>query len=146
MKFDGSFVLNIPRSAVYEKMSNLDFLMAIIPDKVEATRVDDRTIQAVIKAGLSFIKGKFRTNITVEDKVEAQSLTVRGSGSGSGSSMDFKVHISLAEDQSGTIISWNADVNISGSAATLGQRMVDKAAKNYMDRLIESFKNSLGET
>ncbi|MCL4330208.1 MAG: SRPBCC domain-containing protein [Candidatus Thermoplasmatota archaeon] len=145
MKFNGSFAVTTQRHVAFERMSDPEFLITIIPDVVEAAKIDQHTIHAVIKAGLSFIKGKFRTSIILKNEVDDTALTVKGSGNGSGSSMDFLVNISLADDVSGTLVNWDAEINISGSAATLGQRMIDKAARNYVDRLIESFRKSLGE-
>ena len=52
------------------------------------------------------------------------------------------MHIKFDESDSGCTISYDADVNVAGNAATMGQRVIEKAAREYVEKIIGNYKKS----
>ena len=48
------------------------------------------------------------------------------------------MHIKFDESDSGCTISYDADVNVAGNAATMGQRVIEKAARDYVEKIYDS--------
>ncbi len=129
--------------SVYGFATNLHLLPEIVPDLKEFTVKGDDLAELKVKAGVSFIKGSFNVNLQVTEKVPYSLVKAKGRGSGAGSSMNFTVSFALASDGKGSDINWEVDMTIGGTAATLGSRMVNDAARKYVDRVIEAFQAAL---
>lgn len=117
-------------------------MLKYIPDVVESQIVNPREVDATIKAGIAFIKGKFKTRIIISDDSSEENVKISGNGTGSNSSLSFTVNIRFDESSSGCTITYDADVNVAGNAATMGQRVVEKAARDYVEKIIGNFKKS----
>lgn len=141
MQMNGSFVVNKDKTYAISKISTTRDMLEYIPDVVEYEVVDDSNLIATVKAGVGFIKGKFKTKITLEHSGPGQ-IRIEGSGSGSNSFMNFTVVVDFKEANDGTEISYDADVNVAGTAATMGQRIIERAATDYVTKIMKKFQAS----
>ena len=98
--------------------------------------------KATIKAGIAFIKGKFKTRILISDDSNEENVKINGNGTGSNSSLSFTVYIKFDESGTGCTISYDADVSVAGNAATMGQRVIEKAERDYVEKIIGNYKKS----
>lgn len=142
MKLNGTFDVESSRKDASAKILSAEGLLKFIPDVVESEIVGSHEIDATIKAGIAFIKGKFRTKIVISDSSSEELVNINGSGTGSNSSLSFNVGIKFDQAGSGCKISYDAEVNVAGNAATMGQRVIEKAARDYVEKIIGNFKNS----
>lgn len=141
MKMNGNFEVNKDKASAIAKISTVKDMLEYIPDVVESEVVDDSNLIATVKAGVGFIKGKFKTKMILE-RTSPDQIKIIGSGTGSNSSMNFTVIVDFKETGNGTSVSYDADVNIAGTAATMGQRIIERAATNYVTKIMKKFKAS----
>ncbi|EQD45481.1 CoxG protein [mine drainage metagenome] len=99
-------------------------------------------IDATIRAGIAFIKGKFKTKIVISEASSEELVNIIGSGTGSNSSLSFNVGIKFDQSGTGCKIAYDTEVNVAGNAATMGQRVIEKAARDYVEKIISNFKKS----
>jgi carbon monoxide dehydrogenase subunit G len=95
------------------------------------------------KAGVSFIKGKFDLDLKIINDEKKENLKLEGHGKGTGASVDFTVDFNFKQNDGMAHIKWNADVNVVGSAASMGGRMIKSAAGKYINKLIDAYKQAL---
>lgn len=141
MQMNGSFVVSGSKESAMSKIATAKDMLVFVPDVVESEVVDDLNLLATVKAGIGFIKGKFKTKIGIE-KEGQDGIKIIGSGTGSGSSMNFTVNVKFSEDEGKTTVVYDANVNVAGTAATMGQRIIEKAARDYVTKIMKNFQSS----
>ncbi|QRF74764.1 hypothetical protein Thermo_00254 [Thermoplasmatales archaeon] len=143
MQFNGEFEVAAPINEVYSFLSDIDKIIAIIPDLLSVEKIDANSSRLSVKAGLSFIKGKFNLLFEIKDRKEDESVAVSARGSGSGSSLDLKASYALRPVDAGkTAVSWNVEMTMGGMVASMGSRVLNGAAEKYIKTLTASFQRS----
>jgi uncharacterized protein len=129
MKVDSTYELSAPRERVYAALINPEVLKLCIPGCESLEKTGENTYAATMKAGIGAIKGKFAGEVRLEDirPPEHYRIVVQGKG-GVGfakGSADFD----LEEKDGGTLIRYSGEMQIGGTIAGVGQRMIQGAAK-----------------
>lgn len=131
LQFDGEETFAAPRERVYALLVDLDALPASIPDLTSSKRVDERTLEAVVRPGFSFLRGTMKLRISLHDLTPPSDATMQIDGSGIGVSMQVVSHMQLADDPAsgGTKVTWRSEVsNLKGLVATISPGLVRAAA------------------
>ena len=144
MRFNGSFTLEASDREVYECITDARRMASVIPDVQSFESVDEDNYRLTVKAGLSFIKGKFNLKIRTAEKIPNSHAEISGSGTGSGSSASFHGVCDIRSlSNSSCQLDWNVEVQIGGLAASVGSRLVQSASEKYIKQLIDAFSNAL---
>lgn len=112
-----------------------------MPDlqKLDVRSQDDFT--AVMKAGVSFIKGDFTLRFTTVEKSAPTHAKLAAHGSGIGSTIDMTTVMDFADTpDGGTAMKWSADANIGGRIASVGQRLLNGQAEKIIKQLFDCLK------
>ncbi len=139
----GSFNVSVPPEKVYSFLTDPEKLASVVPDKEGQSVSGDGSLNLTVKVGISFIKGTFNVNVKVSDSKPGESVTITGAGSGKGGAVDFTVNCRIAQEGGGSRVDWDVDLNIRGTIATMGARMIQGQAKKYIDQMIGDMKKSL---
>ena len=140
MKIDASHEIHAPRERVYAALIEPDVLRRAIPGCESLEKVSDNIYNATLKAGIGSIKGTFKGEVRLEDMrpPEHYRIVVEGKG-GVGfakGSADFDL-----EDQDGaTLIKYSGELQIGGTIAGVGQRMIVAAAKMMAARFFAALE------
>lgn len=129
MKVSGNHLLNAPREHVWQSLNDPAFLKACLPgcESMEAIAPDQ--YQAVLTIGIAAVKGKYTSTVTLSEKEPPQRFTMQVQGKGSGGFMQGTGVLQLSEDPNGTKVTYQGDVQVGGPIASVGQRLLDGAAK-----------------
>jgi uncharacterized protein len=115
-----------------------------MPDlqKLDVKSQDDFT--AVVRAGVSFIKGDFNLHFLVVEKTPTSHAKMTAHGTGIGSTVDMEMYIDLAEGASGgTSMKWSAEAKIGGRIASVGQRLIQTQAEKIIKSLFDCLQGKL---
>jgi carbon monoxide dehydrogenase subunit G len=130
MKIEGSHQLNAPRERVYQCLTDPEVLQRCIPGCERLEKTGENTYAATIRTGIGSIKGVFSGNVRLEDMrpPEHYRIVVEGKGApgflkGSG---DFELE---APSPGTTLIKYSGDLQVGGTIASVGQRMIQGTAK-----------------
>ncbi|AGO60268.1 SRPBCC family protein [Ferroplasma acidarmanus] len=145
LTFEDSFDVKTTPEKAYGYVVDQEALIKLIPDLLNYEKVDENEMKLTAKAGVSFIKGKFDLVLDITDKKASEHITLKGKGNGSGASVDFTVNFDFLPDEDGTKVNWKADMNIVGTAASMGARMLKSAAQKYIVKLVGNYKKALEE-
>jgi uncharacterized protein len=129
MKVSGTHILNAPRQRVWELLNDPAFLQACLPGCESMEAIGPDQYQVVLTVGIAAVKGKYTGSVTLLEKEPPQRLTMRVEGKGSGGFMQGTGHLELADDPQGTKVTYQGDVQVGGPIASVGQRLIDGAAK-----------------
>jgi carbon monoxide dehydrogenase subunit G len=144
MEVKGEFDVKSGIDKIYDFFDDVERVARIIPGLISFEKIDNYSGKLQVKAGVSYIKGKFNVLLGVRKPVKYEPIEVSGKGSGSGNSLDLKAVYQISEHGPGICkIIWTVDLNIGGVAATMGARLINGTVEKYTRDLAEAFRNAV---
>jgi uncharacterized protein len=119
-----------PRDEVWAFLVDPERFASCIPGVGQVTPVDERTFDGTIAASVGTISGTFpfRASIVESTPPSEMKARIEGTDSITKSTMKTGVTLRLAESGSGTDLTYQANVQIGGRMAILGDMVVRAAA------------------
>ena len=140
MKIDGTQELHAPRDRVYSALTDPEILQRCIPgcESLEKTAAD--TYAATLKAGVGAIKGTFKGEVRLEDMRPPAHYRIVVEGKGGVGFAKGSADFDLDEQEGATLIKYAGELQIGGTIAGVGQRMIQGAAKMMAARFFASLE------
>lgn len=129
MKVEGTQQLSAPRDRVYSALINPEVLQRCIPGCESLHKTEAGHYEATLKAGVGAIKGAFKGNVNLEDMRPPEHYRIVVEGKGVIGFAKGSATFDLAEQDSGTLITYAGELQVGGTIASVGQRMIEGAAK-----------------
>ena len=111
---------------------------------MEATGPDQ--YQATLTVGIAAVKGKYTGSVRLSEKEPPQRFTMRVEGKGTGGFMQGSGVLQLADDPQGTKVTYEGDVQVGGPIASVGQRLLDGAAKMMVGQFFTAVNAQIAAT
>jgi hypothetical protein len=129
MKLNGSFEIHAPRERVFHLLLDPDVLRRCIPgcESLEATSENHYSVR--LRAGVGAIKGIFTGSVKIDEITAPTSFKMVVEGKGQPGFLKGSAIIELAQNEVITLLTFAADVNVGGTIASVGQRMIQGASK-----------------
>jgi len=144
MHFEGLFDTRAPDSRVFTLVTNPKEVAGCMPglQKVDVKSPDE--FDAVVRVGVSFIRGDFTLHFRSVDKepVSRAKFAVHGMGLGSAVDMEIVLAISTRND-GGASMRWQADAKVNGKVSSLGQRLMEAQAEKIIREFFDCFRQKL---
>ena len=143
MKVSGTHILNAPQDRVWQLLNDPAFLKVCLPgcESMEATGPDQ--YQATLTVGIAAVKGKYTGSVILSEKEPPQRFTMRVEGKGTGGFMQGTGLLELGDDPQGTKVTYQGDVQVGGPIASVGQRLLDGAAKMIVGQFFTAVNKQL---
>jgi carbon monoxide dehydrogenase subunit G len=146
MKLEGDYVFEAPVDEVWKALLDPGVLAAVMPGCEKLELVDGAYVgELMIKVGP--IQGKFSGRVDLKDKVEPSSFTMVVDGKGVPGFVKATAAVKLEadrDDRQKTKIHYDADAQVGGKIASVGQRLIEASAraitKQSLDGLHENIK------
>jgi len=129
MKLEGTHQLHAPRDRVYQLLTNPDVLKRCIPGCERLEQTADNTFSATLKAGVGSIKGLFNGTVKLEDLRPPEHFRMVVEGKGTPGFLKGTGDLDLSQDGETTVVSYKGDIQVGGTIASVGQRMIQASAK-----------------
>ena len=129
MKLEGTHELEAARERVYQSLVNPEVLQRCIPGCERLERTGDNVFAATIKTGVGSIKGVFNGTARLEDLREPEHLRIVVEGKGAPGFLKGSGDLDLTQEASVTKVHYTGDVQVGGTIASVGQRMIQGTAK-----------------
>ncbi len=144
MKFTGTLVIRAGRDAVWAFVTDPTKVGACGPG-VETIEVVDAThFRARAKVGVGFITAKFVVDMEMAELDPPSRAVVKAHGQAPGSAVDAAATMRLGEAADGdTTMDWEADVNISGTLASVGARLIEGTANKMIGQTFDCIRTKL---
>jgi uncharacterized protein len=145
MKFhlDGKFSIKAPPDKVFASLSNPEFMVSCIPDLQSHTIIDQDHFNAKVRVGIGIVRGSVEIKFTLADKTPPNRARLVGDGSGAGSKMHLESLLQLSAEDGGTLISWNADADLSGLMAGIGGPVLKSQSEKQVNEIFANIKTKL---
>jgi len=147
LHFEGVFDVAAIRTKVFEVVTDPRRVASCMPDLQEVDVKSPDEFDAVVKVGVSFIRGDFTVRFRTIEKEAPSSAKMMVHGGGLGSALDMQITMSLTErDAGGTSMKWEADATVSGKIASLGQRLMESQAEKIIKQFFTCLRGKLERT
>ncbi len=144
LHFEGNLTIRAPRETVWTFLVDPHAVSRCLPDVQSLDFLDEGKFRAVVRVGVSFIKGNFTFEVTMLDLEALRHVRIKGRGGGLGSAVDVDSSVDLADGEAGTTrMDWTADVVVSGTIASVGGRLLNSTVEKKTGELFECLKAQL---
>jgi len=124
MIFEGSYQVKAAREKVWDFIIDPNKMGKCFPDLKNLQVQDENKFTAIVRVGLGFMKGDFKFQITALDQKPPTHARLKGTGVGVGSNVAMDTSIDLGQVEGGTMLTYKANVQIGGTLASVGQRVI----------------------
>jgi carbon monoxide dehydrogenase subunit G len=137
MKISGSYKLETPQQRAYELLQDPEVLARCMPgcDSLVKTGEDEYAMR--MKLLVASLSGQFEGKVKLMDQEPPHRFRMRVDGAGKIGFMKGEGVISLAPEGTGTLLTYEGDVNLGGTMAAVGQRLVDTTSKMMLKRFFD---------
>lgn len=144
MHFDGTQQIKAPISKVWAFVLNPNKVAECAPGFKSMEILAPDHFKPTLAVGIGAVKATFTIDVTLEDVREPSHAAMRGRGSAGGSAVDMKAAMDLTPiSDTETTMAWVADVNVSGTLASVGARLMEGAAHRLTAQFFDCFRQKL---
>jgi uncharacterized protein len=132
MKVEGAYRIEGPRERVWRLMIDPEVLQRCVPGCQSLEVTEDGFYKISLKAGVGSIKGLFNGSIKLEELREPEHYKMIVDGKGSSGFLRGVGTLDLSEEGeegNNTTVNYLGEVNVGGTIASVGQRMIQSSAK-----------------
>jgi len=138
VKIAGSTTLNVPPERAYEMMQDPEVLARAMPGCEGLEKIGPDEYRMKMKMALASLSGAFEGKVKITDQTPPSSFRLAVEGSGKIGFMKGDGLLKLAAaDGGGTEVTYEGDVQVGGTMAAVGQRLIDGTAKMMIKRFFE---------
>jgi carbon monoxide dehydrogenase subunit G len=142
LKISGAHRLPFPPERAFAVMQDPNVLARAIPGCESLEKAGDGEYRMKMKMALASLSGAFDGKVRLTDSVPPTSFRMIVEGSGKIGFMKGEGFLSLAPKDGGAEVAFDGDVQIGGTIAAVGQRLIDTSARMLIKRF---FENLAGE-
>ena len=129
MKIEGTHLVQAARDRVYHSLIDPEVLQRCIPGCERLEKTAENTYSATIRAGVGAIKGLFIGTVRLEDMRPPEHYRIVVEGKGAPGFLKGSGNLDLEQEGEGTLIEYTGDLQLGGTIAGVGQRMIQGTAK-----------------
>ena len=144
MHFEGSVPIKASREKVWAFVIDPNQVGQCGPGVEKIELVDDTHFKATAKVGIGFISARFNVDMTFAELVAPDRAAIKAHGQAPGSAVDADALMTLSDGPDGTtVMDWTADVNIAGTLAGVGARLIEGTANKMIGQTFDCMKSKL---
>jgi hypothetical protein len=135
--------VNAPREKVWDFVIDPNRIGKCLPDLKSLEVKADNRFTAVARVGVGFLKGDFKFQLAITEQEPPSHAKLKGTGTGAGSSVNMDTAMDLAEVDGGTKLTYKAEVQIGGTLASVGQRVIGGTVEKTIAQIFDCVKKKL---
>ncbi len=144
MHFEGSVPIRASREKVWAFVIDPDQVGQCGPGVEKIEVIDPTHFKATAKVGIGFISARFVVDMTFAELVAPDKAVIKAHGQAPGSAVDADAFMHLSDGPDGTtVMDWSADVNLAGTLAGVGARLIDGTANKMIGQTFECMREKL---
>jgi hypothetical protein len=136
VKLAGEYKFEAPIAEVWKALLDPVVLAAVMPGCEKLELVDDAYVGDLnIKVGP--VQGKFHGKVSLSDVEEEKGYTMKVDGRGASGFVKATGKVKLTPEGYDTKMEYDADAQVGGRIASVGQRLIDASAKAIIKESLE---------
>jgi carbon monoxide dehydrogenase subunit G len=144
MHFEGSVPINASREKVWAFVIDPGQVGQCGPGVEKVEVVDATHFKVVAKVGIGFISARFNVDMTFAEFEAPDRALIKAHGQAPGSAVDATAEMRLSDGpDGGTVMDWNANVDLSGTLASVGARLIEGTANKMITQTFDCMRTKL---
>jgi len=144
MKLEGEHVFKGPRAEVYAMFRDPDVLSTCLPGVEKLDKIDDQHYEGAMNLRVGPVSGTFSGKLEVADEIVPEKCTLIVEGKGAPGFAKGTGHVQFIDQEDGiTLLKYTGEVQIGGTLASVGQRMIDSVSKSMTRQAFETLDKAL---
>ncbi len=144
MEFTGTVEIDAPRAEVWALLLDFDQLATCGPGVQSIEHLDTTHARVKAKIGVGFMTLGFTIDLELVEVEEPDRAVIRATGSAPGNQVEANGHMRLTGPAEGpTTMTYEATVELFGSLAGVGSRMIEGTAGKLIDETFECVRAKL---
>ena len=144
MRFEGSVPIRASRERVWAFVTDPNQVGQCGPGVETIEVIDPTHFKATAKVGIGFISARFVVNMEFAGQQPPDRATIKAHGQAPGSAVDATAEMHLTDGADGsTVMDWNAEVNIAGTLASVGARLIEGTANKMIGQTFDCMRAKL---
>ncbi|MBI3404847.1 MAG: carbon monoxide dehydrogenase subunit G [Acidobacteria bacterium] len=137
MKLQGSHILPASPDRVWELLNDPKRLATLLPGCESLEPAGKDKYKAKVKFGLAAFTGDYAGSLEIADKKPLKSMRLKIEGKGVPGFMTADGHIELKAFGKDTELKYEGEAQVGGLIASVGQRMIEGAAKKIVGEFFD---------
>lgn len=140
MRIEGRERIALPRDVVWRRLNDPEVLRACTPGLERLEESSPDRFEGSLRVQVPALTGRFDGTLEVVERREPERLRLRLAGKGGPGFVDGEATLHLSESEGGTEVRYEADLQVGGQVARLGQRMVSGITREMAGQFFETFQ------
>ena len=137
MKISGAYLIEAPPERAYQLLLDPDVLGRCMPGCEGLTRISDDEYSMRMKMALASVSGLFEGKVRIADRNPPNGYRLIVEGTGKIGFIKGEGLLSLSPADVGTKVTFDGDVQVGGTIAAVGQRLLDMTARMLIKKFFE---------
>jgi carbon monoxide dehydrogenase subunit G len=143
MKVKGNYTLNAPIDKVWEFLMDPKSIAKVLPGCKTLEETEPDTFAGTLEIGIAAVKGAYAGSVQLLDKEPPTSYRMLIDGNGKRGFVKGEASVGLEAKDQETILTYDADTQVGGLIANVGQRMLSGAAKMIINQSLKKLEKEL---
>jgi carbon monoxide dehydrogenase subunit G len=140
LKIEGTYLLHLPQDRAYALLQDPEILAKCIPGCDRLDKVAENEYEMKMKMAIASMSGHFDGRVKLTDQQPPNSfrLIVEGKGKIGFLKGDGLLRLESGSDET-TNVTYEGDVQIGGTMAAVGQRLLDTTSRMMIKKFFDKF-------
>lgn len=144
MKISGAYVIPVPQSRAYALLQDPVVLAKSMPGCDTLERIGENEFHMKMKMVMASMSGLFDGKVRIADTQPDSSFRLIVEGTGKIGFMKGDGLLTLTPNGAGTNVQYDGSVEVGGTIAAVGQRLLDTTARMLIKRFFEKLTSEAG--
>jgi carbon monoxide dehydrogenase subunit G len=145
MDMTGEYRIPAPRQKVWEALNDPEILKQCIPGCEEIVLTTPTEWTAKVTAKIGPVKARFSGKVTLTDIDPPNGYKITGEGTGGAAGFaKGGAAVKLADDGTGTLLSYTVESQVGGKLAQIGSRLIESTSRKMADDFFSKFVEIVG--
>ena len=145
MKMNDAHTLDAPVEKVWGFLMDPQAIAKVIPGCETLQEAEPDKYQATMKLGIAAISGTYNGTVQLLDKTPPTHYRMLVDGSGTPGFVKGEVRVDLAAQGNQTVLTYDADTQVGGLIANVGQRMISGVAKMIINQALKKLTEEVAQ-
>jgi carbon monoxide dehydrogenase subunit G len=144
LKVQGRYEFQADRQSVWKALQDPELLAATLPGAKSLEVVGPDRYKITADVGVGSVKGTYDGVFSMTDKKDFESCVLSGSARGGAGSIEVEALSRLSDSNGGgTLLVYEADAQVAGPIAGVGQRMIGAASNRLSNDFFKAIDGAL---
>jgi uncharacterized protein len=143
VRIAGNYTFEATPEEVWSALNDPEVLARTIPGCQRLDEIGENEYETTLKIGLQAVRGVYSGRVKIDNIIAPESYDIHVDGKGSNGFLKGSGAIKLRVDGHTTILDYGGEAQIGGTIASVGQRLIDGAAKTLIHQSLKALATQI---